>query len=139
MYTAVYLLETLFTDIDIETFLTFKKISSLTKDVIQIRKALSHSDFFEVNVDMMYDLYVYFKIIWLWNACCINKNIIYLVKLFFVSIFKLNEDKTKVRRKTPIQELKDLDEKTVYVVSNTYIQVLMAQKNKFTPTPRKTD
>lgn len=60
-----------------------------------------------------------------------------MVKLFFVSIFKLNEDKTKVRRKTPIQELKDLDEKTVYVVSNTYIQVLMAQKNKFTPTPRK--
>lgn len=53
MYTAVYLLETLFTDIDIETFLTFKKISSLTKDVIQIRKALSHSDFFEVNVDMI--------------------------------------------------------------------------------------
>lgn len=60
-----------------------------------------------------------------------------MVKLFFVSIFKLNEDKTKVRRKTPIQELKDLDEKTVYVVSNTYIQLLMAQKNKFTPTPRK--
>lgn len=60
--------------VDMETFLTFKKISSLTKDVIQIRKALSHSDFFE-----------------------------------------LNEDKTKVKRKTPIQELKDLDEKTVYV------------------------
>ncbi|XP_061169041.1 la-related protein 7-like [Saccostrea echinata] len=58
----------------IEAFMKFKKISSLTSDVIQIRKALSHSDFFE-----------------------------------------LNEDKTKVRRKTPIQEIKDLDEKTVYV------------------------
>lgn len=46
-----------------ETFLTFKKISSLTKDVIQIRKALSHSDFFEVIVDILYCLYVYFKII----------------------------------------------------------------------------
>lgn len=35
----------------------------------------------------------------------------------YIFVFKLNDDKTKVRRKTPIQELKDLDEKTVYVVS----------------------
>lgn len=62
--TAVYLHEAVFfIDVDMETFLTFKKISSLTKDVIQIRKALSHSDFFEVIVDILYCLYVYFKII----------------------------------------------------------------------------
>lgn len=60
-----------------------------------------------------------------------------MLSCLFVSIFKLNEDKTKVKRKTPIQELKDLDEKTVYVVSNTCIKVLMAQKTKFTPPPRK--
>lgn len=58
-----------------------------------------------------------------------------MLSCLFVSIFKLNEDKTKVKRKTPIQELKDLDEKTVYVVSNTCIKVLMAQKTKFTPPP----
>lgn len=57
-----------------------------------------------------------------------------MLSCLFVSIFKLNEDKTKVKRKTPIQELKDLDEKTVYVVSNTCIN---GTENQIHPPPRK--
>lgn len=87
LYSCVSTWSCLFTDVDMETFLTFKKISSLTKDVIQIRKALSHSDFFEVILDILYCFYVYFKIIWLLNACCIHKNIIHLVMLFGLFLF----------------------------------------------------
>lgn len=57
-----------------------------------------------------------------------------MLSCLFVSIFKLNEDKTKVKRKTPIQELKDLDEKTVYVVSNTCIN---GTENQIHPPPQK--
>lgn len=42
-----------------------------------------------------------------------------------------------MKRKTPIQELKDLDEKTVYVVSNACFEVFMAQKPNFYPHPQE--
>lgn len=106
VYCCVSTWSCLFTDVDIETFLTFKKISSLTKDVIQIRKALSHSDFFEVIVDILDCLYmyVYFKIIWLWNACCIHKNIIHLVMLFGLFLFSsLMKIKLKWKGKHPFR------------------------------------
>lgn len=50
--------------------------------------------------------------IMLWSV-----HLIFYTCTSYIFVFKLNDDKTKVRRKTPIQELKDLDEKTVYVVS----------------------
>lgn len=69
-------------DLDIETFLNFKRISNLTTDVTQIRKALSHSDFFEVSV-----LKIYSKA---YDCMCLKLIILYLLDQLFFKVIGIH-------------------------------------------------
>lgn len=69
-------------DLDIETFLNFKRISNLTTDVTQIRKALSHSDFFEVSVLKIYSN--------AYDCMCLKLIILYLLDQLFFKVIGIH-------------------------------------------------